>query len=181
VFSSLGRHRRLFRWWLPFAATLLLRGRLPRRDVEVLILRSAVNSSSPYEWAQHVPFARAAGLELGEVAAIADPAAGAALSERQHLLIEAADQLHSQKVLSDSTWARLAVQFEEDQLIELCMVVGHYEMLAMTLNSIGVQPEPSALAQLDEKSRQTAELLEERSRRAGQASRATATTPTRTL
>jgi hypothetical protein len=29
------------------------------------------------------------------------------------------------------------------------MLVGHYEMLAMTLNSLGVEAEPSALASLD--------------------------------
>jgi hypothetical protein len=27
------------------------------------------------------------------------------------------------------------------RLIELCMLIGHYEMLAMTLNSLGVEPE----------------------------------------
>jgi hypothetical protein len=30
----------------------------------------------------------------------------------------------------------------ETELIELCMLAGHYEMLAMTLNSLGVQPDP---------------------------------------
>jgi hypothetical protein len=33
-------------------------------------------------------------------------------------------------------------------MIELCFLVGHYEMLAMTLNSLGVEPDPSALANL---------------------------------
>ncbi len=27
------------------------------------------------------------------------------------------------------------------ELIELCMLVGHYEMLAMTLNSLAVEPD----------------------------------------
>ena len=29
----------------------------------------------------------------------------------------------------------------EAQLIELCLLIGHYEMLAMTLNALRVQPE----------------------------------------
>jgi alkylhydroperoxidase family enzyme len=29
----------------------------------------------------------------------------------------------------------------ETELIELCMLVGHYEMLAMTINSLGIEPE----------------------------------------
>jgi len=42
-----------------------------------------------------------------------------------------------------------AAQLGDHELIELCMLVGHYEMLAMTLNSLGVEAEPSALAALD--------------------------------
>jgi hypothetical protein len=29
----------------------------------------------------------------------------------------------------------------DSQLIELCMLVGHYEILAMTLNSLAVEPD----------------------------------------
>ena len=32
-------------------------------------------------------------------------------------------------------------QWDEQQLIELCMVVGQYHLVAMTLNSLGVEPE----------------------------------------
>jgi hypothetical protein len=60
----------------------------------------------------------------------------------------------------DKTWGELNSTFDERQVIELCMLVGHYEMLAMTLNSLGVQPEPPAVAALDESARQTASNLE---------------------
>ena len=43
----------------------------------------------------------------------------------------------------------LAAELREPELIELCLLVGHYEMLAMTLNSLGVEAEPGALASLD--------------------------------
>lgn len=170
IFTTLGRHRRLFRWWVPFAGALLLRTRLPRRDVELLVLRSALNCSSSYEWAQHVPLARAAGLGLEQIRAVADPSSraapgpGQALSERQRLLIEAADELHSGKVVGDSTWRHLVTELDEHELIELCMVVGHYEMLAMVLNSLGVQPEPSTLAALDDQSRSIVATLHEETR-----------------
>ena len=42
------------------------------------------------------------------------------------------------------------------------MLVGHYAMVAMTLNSLGVEPEASAVAALDGSSRQTADLLDDR-------------------
>lgn len=164
VFLTIGRHRRLFRWWVAFAGTLLFRSHLPRRDIELLVLRSAFNCSSPYEWAQHVPLARAAGLDLKDVRAVADPGSASVLSTRQRLLIEAADELHTERVIGDATWGRLESALDDLELIELCMVVGQYEMLAMTLNSLGVRPEPSALRLLDHASRATVEELDARIR-----------------
>ena len=46
--------------------------------------------------------------------------------------------------IGDELWAPLAEQLDQVRLIELCMLIGHYEMLAMTLNSLRVQPEPAA-------------------------------------
>ena len=62
-------------------------------------------------------------------------------SERQALFLRAADELHADGRIGDELWARLARQLDQVRLIELCMLVGHYEMLAMTLNSLGVEPE----------------------------------------
>ncbi len=35
----------------------------------------------------------------------------------------------------------LRARLSDVELIELCMLAGHYEMLAMTLNALRVQPE----------------------------------------
>ena len=45
IFTTLARHRRLFRRWLRFAGALMPGGRLPRVDTELLILRVAHNLS----------------------------------------------------------------------------------------------------------------------------------------
>ena len=44
-------------------------------------------------------------------------------------------------MLSDATWDELRPLYSDRELIELCMLVGHYEMLAMTLNTLRVQPD----------------------------------------
>ena len=49
--------------------------------------------------------------------------------------------MHAERRIGDELWAQLAGQLDEVRLIELCMLIGHYEMLAMTLNSLGVEPE----------------------------------------
>ena len=38
-------------------------------------------------------------------------------------------------------WERLAERFDERELIELTMLVGHYHMLAFALNSFEVEPD----------------------------------------
>ena len=40
--------------------------------------------------------------------------------------------------VSRKTWATLAGVYDEKQLIELCLLAGHYVMLAGALNSLGV-------------------------------------------
>ena len=55
------------------------------------------------------------------------------------VLIAAADELHADSKISDDTWKALAKRYDKRQLIELCMLVGQYHLVAMTLNSLGVQ------------------------------------------
>ena len=62
-------------------------------------------------------------------------------SDADALLLRATDELHADSRIGDATWAALAEQWDDQQLIELCMVVGQYHLVAMTLNSLGVEPE----------------------------------------
>lgn len=141
VFTTLARHRRLFRRWLRFAGALMPGGRLPRADTELVILRVAHNCGCEYEWHHHERIAQAAGLSLPDVERVREGADAGGWSERQALLLLAADELHAERRLSDELWDRLRALLSDAELIELCMLTGHYEMLAMTLNSLGVQPD----------------------------------------
>ena len=145
IFTTLGRHRRLFRRWLRFAAALMPGGRLPRADSELVILRVAHNCGSEYEWRHHERLGRLAGLSADDIARAREGAQAPGWSARQELLIRAADELHGpQRAISDELWAALAAKLDERELIELCMLIGHYEMLAMTLNSLRVEPDRAA-------------------------------------
>jgi alkylhydroperoxidase family enzyme len=141
VFTTLARHRRLFRRWLWFAGALMPRGTLPRRDTELVILRVAHNTGSEYEREQHEKIGRDVGMSAEEVARVREGAGALGWSGRQAVLIEATDALHAHQWIGDELWARLRAKFDERELIELCMLVGHYEMLAMTLNSLEVEPD----------------------------------------
>lgn len=141
VFTTLGRQRRLFRGWLHFGGTLMPGGSLPRADSELVILRVARNCDCAYERQQHEPLARSAGLTAADLERVREDAGAEGWTERQRLLLRAADELHDRRDLCDELWDALAQRLPDPGLIELVMLIGHYEMLAATLNTLRVQPD----------------------------------------
>ncbi|HEX2577324.1 MAG TPA: carboxymuconolactone decarboxylase family protein [Aquihabitans sp.] len=140
LFSTLAHHPRLLKRWSAFGGLLLAGGALPPRDREVLILRTAANTGADYEWGHHLPIGRAAGLSDDEVASLAS-FTSTTRSPHDDLLVRAADELHADAVIGDDTWAELAATYDEQQLIEVCMVVGQYHLVGFTLNSLRIQRE----------------------------------------
>lgn len=159
LFTTLARHRRLFRRWLRFAGGLMPGGKLPRRDTELLILRVAHNCDCDYERGHHEQIAPRAGVLHEEIERTTDGPDAPGWSSRDAALLRAADELHAERTISDETWATLRGELSELQLIELCMLVGHYEMIAMTINGLRIQADehadrpPSRLARLAERRR----------------------------
>jgi AhpD family alkylhydroperoxidase len=120
-------------------------GRLPRVDSELVILRVSHNCDCAYEHDHHVRLGQAAGLSRDEVERVAQGPDAPGWTGRQAALLRATDELHRTRTLSDEAWAPLAAELSEPELIELCLLVGHYEMLAMTLNALRVELDrPSA-------------------------------------
>jgi alkylhydroperoxidase family enzyme len=144
LFTTLGRHRGLFRRWLWFAGGLMPGGRLPRRDTEMVILRVALNCDCAYEWDHHVHLGGRAGLTPEDVERVRLGPDAPGWSPRQTALLRAADELHELRDVTDDTWAALRDHLDDRDLVELCLLVGHYEMLAMTINSLGIQPDRHA-------------------------------------
>jgi alkylhydroperoxidase family enzyme len=141
LFTTLARHSALFRGWIGFAGALMLRGVLPRVDAELVILRVAHNCASEYEWRHHERLGQRVGLSAEQVARVRAGALAPGWSERQAALLQATDELHEHREIRDFVWPRLRAALSDRELIELCMLVGHYEMLAMTIASLRIQPD----------------------------------------
>ena len=141
IFGTLVRHRGLFRRWLPFGGKLLS-GRIPARERELVILRTAWLCRSNYEWGQHVLIARSAGISNDEIQRVQERPDTDGWDSFERVLLRATDELHADACIADDTWAALSARYNEQQLIELPMLVGHYHLVAFALNSLGVQLEP---------------------------------------
>jgi AhpD family alkylhydroperoxidase len=141
LFLTLGRHRRLFRGWLRFAGRLMPGGKLPRRETELVILRVAHLRSCRYEYDHHVRLGHRAGLSDSDIARVTEGPDAGGWTSREHAILTAVDQLHGDQDLDDAAWSALRVHLDDRESIELCMLVGHYEMLATVIAALRIEPD----------------------------------------
>jgi 4-carboxymuconolactone decarboxylase len=138
LFATLGQHKRLFLAMMPYSA-LLLRGRLPRADTELVILRVAHLRNSEYELQHHRLMGRRRGLnDQTQQAIFVWPDSPDGLSERQQVLLRATDEFVNDRSISSEVWERLAGHLDRRQLIEVCMLAGQYDGLAATMSALKI-------------------------------------------
>jgi alkylhydroperoxidase family enzyme len=112
-------------------------GVLPAADRELVTLRTALRCGSRYEWDQHAPVARAAGLSESDLARIVNGPGDFGWSSAQRALLRCVDELHAMSTVTEVTWQESA-HYDERQLIELVILVGHYHEVAFVLNALRV-------------------------------------------
>lgn len=139
IFTTLVRHPQLFKRWSVFGGYVLSKSSLTPRDREILILRTGYRCRSPYEFHQHTRIGLDCGLTAEEIERLKQPIAG--WSAHDTLLVQAADELHDDFMISDATWHKLRGELNEKQLFDLIFTVGQYTLVSMFLNTVGVQIE----------------------------------------
>ena len=109
------------------------------RERELLILRVGWLCEAEYEWGQHVIFGRSVGLSDTEIARIKQGPDAPDWTTFEAALLRAADELHHDSCVSDTTWATLSEQYNDQQMMDVVFAVGQYHTVSMALNSFGVQ------------------------------------------
>ena len=127
---------------LPYTEFLLTKSTLPPRHRELLWLRTAWLARSDYLWAQRAPAARRAGVTDVELARIALGPDAPGWEPFEAALLRAADELHVDAFVSDSTWAALAARYDANQLTDLVYGVGEIAMHAGFASTLKVEVEP---------------------------------------
>lgn len=141
LFLTLGRHRKLFRGWLRFAGRMMPGGRLPRRDTELVILRVAQLRRCTYELEHHIHLGAKVGIGAAEVERLQIGSHAQGWTARERAILAAVESIHERGDLSDGEFAALADHLDERSVIELVLLVGHYEMLATTIAALRIQPD----------------------------------------
>jgi alkylhydroperoxidase family enzyme len=135
------KNRAMFVPWAGLGAGLR-EGILPGHDRELVTLRVAYLSGSPYEWAHHSRSARRAGITDDEIERIQRDVADGGWDRATAAKIRTADEVQASSRISRETWDVIAEEYTEEQLIELLMLLGFYWMTAFILNSVEIEVDP---------------------------------------
>lgn len=139
LFSTLGRTKGLFRGWLHYSGKLMPGGRLPRHESELVIIRVAHLRACDYEMDHHIRLGKKAGVTAEILDRLRTGPDAPGWSAKHRALIAAVDQLVQTRDLDDTHWSALAEHYDERSLIEIVLLVNHYEGLAATITALRIQ------------------------------------------
>jgi alkylhydroperoxidase family enzyme len=137
--GTLARHPALTRAFNTFNGHILFATTLSDRQRELIVLRVASIRHADYEWAQHVVLAGDAGLTEDEIARVGEGPSASGWKTLDRALLAAVDELVRDAMVSDDTWAALADELDERQLMDVVFTVGTYDALAMAFRSFGIE------------------------------------------
>lgn len=138
ILGTLAHHPALARAFCTLNGHLLRATTLTERQRELVIMRVAVVHQSSYEWAQHVPMARDAGLTDLEIAGVAWGPDSPVWNDVDASLIRAVDGLVEQGSISDETWMVLREHLDNQQILDVIFTAGAYTTVAWMLASLGI-------------------------------------------
>lgn len=142
IVATLLRHPHLYGKHVALGVELLGNGVLALRHRELAILCTAWLSGAPFEWGEHVAIARKAGIASAEIERITAGGAAPGWDPDDKAIVQAAEELHGDAMISDPVWAALSAFLDERQLIELVYVIGHYTKVAYLQNALRLRLTP---------------------------------------
>jgi len=137
--GTFAHHPRLTTAYHTFNGHILFTTTLTVRQRELVVLRVACLRRCAYEWAQHVVIARDNDITDDEIVRVGEGPDAPGWSPLEAALLRATDELLADACVTDGTWAALAAELDEQQLLDLVFTVGAYDVIAMTFLSFGVQ------------------------------------------
>jgi len=139
--GMMAHHPALMQAWMPFRNHVVANSTLSARQRELLILRTAHNCKSDYEWQHHVERGLMAGLNMVEIERVKAGADAQQWQPYEEALLAAADDCHGALCISENTLKLLNQHFNDQQQLDIVVTVGMYITLAMIITTWDVPME----------------------------------------
>jgi alkylhydroperoxidase family enzyme len=124
--------------------SLMTRGKLDQKLREIAILRNARVCKSLYEYTQHVPIAKAAGLSDQQIAAVDDWQGARCFNDLERLVLQLTDEVAGNIKGTHQTLEALKKHLGAGEIVELIMAIGFWGMVARVLETTEVELEDFA-------------------------------------
>lgn len=113
-----------------------------RRIRELTIMRVAQMTDSHYEWAQHLPIARACGYTQAQLDGLARWKEPGLFDEKDRALLGFVDQLVGRNGnVDDAVFEDLARHYTPQQIVELAIAATQYITTGLLTRSLQIKPE----------------------------------------
>ncbi len=150
VFKVLAHLKGVMSPYTMFFASIYKKNKIGNEETEKIILRAAWRLGCIYEYSQHRPFLEKMGYTKEQLDSYAQEDSDS-WTDRERILFNAVDDLTSTHIVSDDHMAALKTIYDDDQVVQFTMLVGHYTMIAGVVNSCGVTMEDYSWLQPEQK------------------------------
>ncbi|HCP24392.1 MAG: carboxymuconolactone decarboxylase family protein [SAR202 cluster bacterium] len=123
---------------------------IPENLKEIVIITTAKEMQSQYEFSAHARLARNAGVSDETIKAIANGTAPEGLEGDEHLLVSYVKELLQTHKVSDATYKSIVDRFGQQDTLHLAVLIGHYMLVAQVLLTMDVELGEGMVAEIPE-------------------------------
>ena len=141
IHNVMAHHPHLMKAWMPFRNHVVSDSSLSPRQRELVILRTAHNCQTDYEWKHHVERGLQAGLDENEIERVKQGPDANGWQADESALLSAADDCHHDFCISEKTLKEIERHFSAQQQLDITVTVGMYMTLALIIKTWDVPME----------------------------------------
>jgi alkylhydroperoxidase family enzyme len=114
---------------------------VPRKLIELTILRTAQIVGSAYEINQHIPLIKMCGYSDAQIAALPEWQASTLFDDKERSMLGYVEQMAHGGDVDDPTFAALQKNFNSQQIVELTRTIGNYYATGLLTKALRIQVE----------------------------------------
>jgi alkylhydroperoxidase family enzyme len=146
VLRTFAHHPKLADLFSQLNIHLLTTSTLPVKQRQIAIMRTAWLCGSRYMWSSHLNTSLLFGLDEAMFAPVRHGPDDPYFTPFEREIVLATDEMVRDRTLSDATWAALAAEWDERQMLDFLFTVGTYVAIAGVMRATGVRRQPDLLA-----------------------------------
>ena len=156
IFKLMAHAEDNFRPLIRLGSSILAAQKLDGGLRELAILRVAKLSRAEYEWVQHVPIARDAGVRDDQIEALGRGDLEArCFDPLERTVLRFTDELVRDVAVSQGTFAAAAERLSHREIVELILAIGFYMTVARLMETAEIDLDPPSGTDVVEASRQS--------------------------